>query len=53
MIPPSALFLKDSLPYIVAVSVWANLYAAVASWQAAKGEDELVKKVEQILKQTK
>lgn len=48
MIPPSALFFAESLPYVVAVSVWANLYTGVSSLQAAKAELELQKRLKRI-----
>lgn len=49
LVPPSALWLSDSVPYIVALSVFAILYSAIASYQAAKAEEELMKKLDKIL----
>lgn len=36
---PSLLWWKDSLLWIVLMSVWANLAGHFAAWQAARAED--------------
>lgn len=38
-IPPSVTVLKDSVPYLVAISVWANLAGHLSSWQASRVEE--------------
>ncbi len=38
LIPPSALFWKESVPYLVCISVYAVIMGHVSSWQAARVE---------------
>lgn len=38
LVVPSLLWWKDSVPYVVAVSVYANLVNHLAAWQAARVE---------------
>jgi hypothetical protein len=38
LIPPSILLWRDSVPYLVLISVWANVAGSAASWQAAKAD---------------
>lgn len=38
LIPPSITWWKDSVPYLVAISVWANLVGHISAWQAARVE---------------
>lgn len=45
LIPISVLYLKDSIPWIVLMSVWANFVGHFSSWQATRVE---VKQDEQI-----
>ena len=39
LIVPSVTWWKDSVPYLVAISVWANLAGHLSSWQAARVEE--------------
>jgi len=39
MIPPSVLWWRDSIPYLVGLSVWANVAGAVAAFQGARSEE--------------
>jgi hypothetical protein len=39
MIPASVTVLKDSVPYLVAISVWANVAGHLSSWQASRVEE--------------
>lgn len=36
---PSLIWWKDSVPWIVFMSVWANVASSIGSWQAARAED--------------
>ncbi len=38
LIPPSVVFWKNSVPYLVAISVYANLAGSLAAWQGARSE---------------
>lgn len=38
MIPPSALWFANSVPYLVALSIWALIAAHWAAFQASHGE---------------
>lgn len=38
LMPPSVLWWRDSVPYLVMLSVYANFAGSVASWTAAKGD---------------
>lgn len=38
LMPPSVLWWKNSVPYLVAISVWANFAAHLSAWQAARVE---------------
>jgi hypothetical protein len=38
LIPPSVIWWRNSIPYLVAVSVYANLAGHWAAWEAAKAE---------------
>ncbi len=38
LIPPSALWWKDSVPYLVFISVYAVIMGHISSWQAARVE---------------
>lgn len=38
LIPPSVLWWRESLPWIVLMSVWANFVGHFGSWQAARAE---------------
>lgn len=38
LIIPSVLLWKDSIPYLVFMSAWANIAGSAASWQAAKAD---------------
>lgn len=51
IIPPSVMWWSESVPYIVALSVFAILYSAVASFQAAKAEENLDRKLEIVLRE--
>jgi len=35
---PAVLLWKDSVPFLVAVSIYANIAGSAASWQAAKAD---------------
>jgi len=35
---PAVLFWKDSVPFLVAVSIYANVAGSAASWQAARAD---------------
>jgi hypothetical protein len=48
MVPPSAIWLPESLPYLVALSVYAVITGHWSSWQAAKGESHVMKCLERI-----
>ena len=39
LIPPSLIWWKDSVPWLVFMSAWANVGAHFGSWQAARAED--------------
>lgn len=38
LILPSITLWKDSVPYLVAISVWANFAGHLSAWQAARVE---------------
>lgn len=38
LIGPSVLWWKNSVPYLVAISVWANFAGHLSAWQAARVE---------------
>jgi hypothetical protein len=38
LITPSVLFWRDSVAWLVIMSVWANVASSAASWQAAKAD---------------
>lgn len=38
LVIPSVLWWKDSIAWVVLMSVWANLASHFAAWQAARGE---------------
>lgn len=38
MIVPSILWWKDSVLWVIVLSVWANLASHFAAWQASRGE---------------
>jgi hypothetical protein len=39
LIIPSMLLWKDSVPWLVFMSVWANVAGSFGSWQAARAEE--------------
>lgn len=39
LIPPSMLLWSQSVPYLVAISVWANFAGHLAAWQASRVEE--------------
>lgn len=39
LIVPSLLWWKESLPWLVLMSVWANLAGHFAAWQGARSEE--------------
>ena len=39
LLPPSVLWWKDSVPWLVALSVWANLAGHFSAWQSARAEE--------------
>jgi len=38
LIPPSMILWAESVPYLVAISVWANFAGHLSAWQAARVE---------------
>lgn len=38
LVPPSILWWKDSIPWLVFMSAWANLAAHFSAWQGARSE---------------
>lgn len=49
LIPPSMVLWAQSVPYLVAISVWANFAGHLSAWQAARVEvrqDEIEKKAD-------
>lgn len=38
LIPPSIFLWKNSVPYLVGISVWANFAGHLSAWQAARVE---------------
>lgn len=38
LIAPSVTIWKDSVPYLIAISVWANFAGHLSAWQAARVE---------------
>jgi hypothetical protein len=46
LIPPSILYWRDSIPYLVGLSVWANVAGSAAGWMAARGEETAVDKTD-------
>lgn len=40
LIPPSVTWWRDSVPYLVVLSVWANVAGHWSSYQAARAEQE-------------
>jgi hypothetical protein len=38
LIIPSLLWWRESLPWLVTMSVWANIAGSAASWMAARGD---------------
>jgi hypothetical protein len=42
LVVPSVLLWRNSVPYIVALSVYANFAGSVASWQAARADSNSV-----------
>jgi hypothetical protein len=38
LMPPSVFWWRDSVPYLVMLSVYANFAGSVASWTAARGD---------------
>jgi hypothetical protein len=38
LVPVSLVFLRESLPWIVFMSVWANVVGHFSAWQAARSE---------------
>lgn len=38
MIPPAMLWWANSVPFLVAISVWANFAGHFSAWQAARVE---------------
>lgn len=50
LIVPSMILWASSVPYLVAISVWANFAGHLSAWQAARVElrqDEMEKKVDE------
>lgn len=41
LIAPSVTLWKDSVPYLVAISVWANFAGHLSAWQAARVERKM------------
>ena len=39
LIPLSVTLLKNSVPYLVAISVWANVAGHLSAWQASRVEE--------------
>jgi hypothetical protein len=39
LIPPSMLWWAQSVPYLVAISVWANFAGHLSAWQASRVEE--------------
>lgn len=46
MAPPSMVWWKDSIPYLVGVSVYALVASHVGAWQAARTEERQVEAAE-------
>lgn len=42
LIAPSLIWWKDSLPWVVFMSVWANLGTHFGAWQGSRAENEEV-----------
>ena len=38
LMAPAILLWKDSVPFLVCISVWANIAGSAASWQAARAD---------------
>lgn len=41
---PSVIWWKNSVPWLIFMSVWANVAASAAAWMAAKGDENSVGK---------
>jgi fatty acid desaturase len=39
LIPPSITWWQNSVPYLVAISVWANFAGHLSAWQASRVEE--------------
>lgn len=39
LIPPSMLYWAQSVPYLVAISVWANFAGHLSAWQSSRVEE--------------
>jgi heme/copper-type cytochrome/quinol oxidase subunit 1 len=39
LIPVSVLYLANSVPYLVAISVWANIAGHLSAWQSSRVEE--------------
>lgn len=39
LIPPSVTWWKDSVPYLIWISVWANIAGHLSAWQASRVEE--------------
>ena len=46
MIVPSVLWWKDSVPFLVFISVWANLAGHLSAWQASRVEERQEKEAD-------
>lgn len=46
LIAPSLLWWRDSVPYLVLISVWANVAGSAAAYQAARSEESAVDKAD-------
>ena len=48
LIPVSVVFLRDSVPWIVLMSVWANFVGHFSSWQATRVEVKQDKDIDRL-----
>jgi hypothetical protein len=39
LVVPSVIWWRDSVPWVVAMSVWANVASHFGAWQASRAED--------------